>query len=130
MSTAIERLEQLPAIVRFLGTDDAGPGAICPHCGATGRYIVRFQVADGRELGAMRGCVQLFPVSALAREHARLIGKRDEYAKRGWRLNRADQQALNAIEDAIDGRCSDVTALSLVRAAKAQNINRARCVRR
>lgn len=111
----------LPTIVRFLGTVDAGAGASCPHCGATGRYIVRFQVRDGRSLGAMRGCARLFPVSALAREHERLVAKAERYAKQRppWKLNRGDQEALEAIEAAIAGQLDESTALCLARASRA-----------
>ena len=38
-----------PRIVRFYETHDA-PDSQCPHCGATGRYILTFQVEDGRRL--------------------------------------------------------------------------------
>lgn len=96
----------LPKIVKFLGTDDHGPGGStsCPHCGATGRYVIRFQVEDGRQLGAMRGCIKLFPVTELARQHEYLIAKKARYAKERWNLSKADAEALQRIEDAIDGR--------------------------
>ncbi|HEX6052755.1 MAG TPA: hypothetical protein VFZ21_25995 [Gemmatimonadaceae bacterium] len=98
----------LPKIVRFLGTDDHGPGGstTCPHCGATGRYVIRFQVEDGRTLGAMRGCIKLFPVTELAREHEYFVAKRARYAKQRppWKLSSGDADALQRIEDAIDGR--------------------------
>ena len=63
----------LPAIVAVLGVDDYGPcegslgSASCPHCGAQGRYVVRFMCEDGSRRGAMRGCIQLFPRSPIAR---------------------------------------------------------------
>ena len=63
-----------PRIVRFFETKDS-PGASCPHCGAEGRYILTFQVEDGRRMGAMRGCVKLFPVSRVATEELRLREK-------------------------------------------------------
>ena len=58
----------LPKILAVLGVDDAGPSpegasANCPHCGAEGRYIVRFLCDDGSRRGAMRGCFKLFPNS-------------------------------------------------------------------
>lgn len=108
-----------PTIVKFLGTDDAGEGAVCPHCGAPGRYITRFVVADGRTLGAMRGCAKLFPVSPLAREQAQLLAKKERYRKKQWTLNRRDQQALDLLEEAIAGRVEEHIALSMARSAKA-----------
>lgn len=95
----------LPRIVKFLGVDDC-PESTCPHCGATGRYIVRFQVEDGRQLGAMRGCLKLFPVTELACEHEHLMAKKARYAKQRppWRLSERDRDALQRIEEAIDGR--------------------------
>lgn len=115
----------LPRIVRFLGVDDCA-GASCPHCGATGRIIYRFQVEDGRQLGAMRGCVQLFPVSPVAREHARRLKKARNYAARGWKLNRDDVAALDAIEAFCNGLLDEASALSMVRRAKQSNALRAR----
>lgn len=122
----------LPRIVKFIGTTDTGPGgnASCPHCGARGRYIVRFQVADGRQLGAMRGCVQLFPVSELARQHCHFLDKRQRYVAKGWRLNCEDSAALDAIEAAIAGTLDEYTALFMAREAMAHNAARGRLKRR
>lgn len=121
-------IAKLPTIVRFLGTDDAGPGATCPHCGATGRYIVRFMVEGGRELGAMRGCAKLFPVSPLAAAQAALQAKAERYAKQRppWSLNRRDREALDTIEAAIAGSASSDFALILARSAKAASSRRSR----
>lgn len=110
----------LPRIVRFVGKDDA-PGARCPHCGAEGRYVFRFQVADGRFLGAMRGCVQLFPVAPIAREEERLRDKAKRYEEQGWKLNRADSAALDAIEAFYQGVGTEGAAMNLVKSAKRQN---------
>lgn len=127
MTTTADRalVSGLPRIVRFLGVDDA-PGSSCPHCGATGRFIYRFQVQNGRELGAMRGCVQLFPVSPIAREHARLIKKSADYTARGWKLNRDDAMALDAIEAFCEGQLDEHSALSAIGSAKQANALRAR----
>jgi hypothetical protein len=116
----------LPRIVRFLGTDDA-PGSSCPHCGAEGRYILRFVLEDGRHAGAMRGCVQLFPVSRIATEELRLRTKLADYQKRGWNgLNRRDVEALNAIESFYAGTCDERSALSVIDGAKRANTARFR----
>lgn len=77
-------LASLPRIVRFLGTDDC-PDAECPHCGATGRFIHRFQVEDGRQLGAMSGCVKLFPVRPIAQADMKLSEK-ERLTKKAGRI--------------------------------------------
>ncbi len=110
----------LPRIVRFLETSDC-PDSSCPHCGATGRFILRFQVDDGRTLGAMRGCAKLFPVSRVAIEELRLREKAAKYAKLGWRLNRVDSLAVDYIESFYAGTATEREALYAVDAAKAYN---------
>lgn len=115
----------LPRIVRFLGTDDS-PDSACPHCGATGRYIHRFIVDDGRTLAAMSGCVKLFPCSRIAIEEQRLRKKLEDRAKRGWLLGRADQDALGAIDLFYAGVLDERTALERVNSAKRYNQSRIR----
>ena len=118
----------LPRIVRFLETSDA-PGSSCPHCGAEGRYILRFRVEDGRELGAMRGCVKLFPSSLIAHEDLRLRDKeirlKKSYGPQAA-LNRADRAAMDAIEAFYAGAGSERTALSLTDSAKCANARKYR----
>jgi len=62
-------------IIAVLHRSDAGPegGDTCPHCGASGRYVLTFLCDDGVTRGAMSGCFQLFrrasgPVVALTRK--------------------------------------------------------------
>jgi hypothetical protein len=120
VSAPLARGGPLPRIVRFLETHDGGPGgATCPHCGATGRYVHTFEVEGGRRLGAMSGCVKLFPVAPVAREEARLRKKGEDYRKRGWDLNRDDQAALDAVEAYYAGTVSEAHALSACARAKA-----------
>jgi hypothetical protein len=112
-----------PRIVRFIGTNDA-PGSTCPHCGAEGRYIIRFVVEDGRTLGAMRGCVNLFPVSRVAQEELRLRQKLERRQKnygRAAMLNRRDAEALGAIEDFFAGMRDERSTLSIIDGAKFAN---------
>lgn len=114
----------LPRIVRFLETLDA-PGSACPHCGAGGRYIHRFQAEDGRTLAAMSGCVKLFPASPIAHEELRLREKEKKYRERGYSgLNKADTEALRAIESFYAGGMDERVALAIVRSAKHANQNR------
>jgi len=117
---------QFPRIVRFLETLDAGEGATCPHCGATGRYILRFMTEDGRELGAMRGCAKLFPVSRIAVEELRLRTKLADYEKQGWSLNKRDSEALDAIDGFYAGMIGERAALAIVDRAKRANTMRYR----
>ena len=118
-----------PRIIRFRGTDDA-PGASCPHCGAEGRWIIRFTVEgpDGKPVdrAAMRGCVKLFPVSRIALEELRLRDKAEKYAKQGWSLNRGDTHALEQIEAFYAGTVTERAALAIVDSSKAANMLRAR----
>jgi hypothetical protein len=111
---------ELPRIVRFLGTDDS-PDSSCPHCGATGRYIHHFVVEDGRQLAAMSGCAKLFPTSRIAVEEQRLRKKAADRAKKGWKLNQRDQDALVAIEQFYAGTLDERIALSRVDSAKRFN---------
>jgi len=111
----------LPRIIRFLETCDS-PDSSCPHCGATGRFILRFVLEDGRHAGAMRGCVKLFPVSRVAREELRLREKLKKYVQRGWNgLNRRDTEALNAIDEFYAGTRDERSTLSIVDGAKKMN---------
>ena len=96
---------ELPKIVRFLGVDDAGPAdprpnGVCPHCGAEGRYTWRFLTEDGQTLGAMSGCLKLFPVSLVALEEKRLIEKERDLQKRygeSAHLNSWDTKIMEAV---------------------------------
>lgn len=115
----------LPRITRFLGVNDC-EGSSYPHCGATGRYIIRFQVEDGRQLGAMRGCVKLFPVTELARQHEYFMTKQARYAKQGWRLSQRDTEAFQWIIDAIEGRADTRQAIAMAQAARTANARRYR----
>ena len=118
-------IASLPRIVRFLGTDDS-PGSCCPHCGAEGRYTLRFQVEDGRTMGAMRGCVQLFPVSRVATEELRLREKLAALVKRfgqGATLNRRDAEALTHAR--ISSRARETSAApSALSTAPSERIRR------
>ncbi len=117
--TARTDVTSLPRITRFLGIDDC-EGASCPHCGATGRYIIRFQVEDGRHLGAMRGCIKLFPVTELAREHEYFVTKKARYAKQQprWNLSARDTEALQWLENAIEGRADPRQAIAIAQTAR------------
>lgn len=113
----------IPMIIRFLGTSDAGEfgAAECPHCGAKGRYTAHFVLADGSHGAAMAGCLKLFPCSPVAREEARLQKKQADYAKKGWKLNRGDTEALAALERFYAGIIDERAALAIVRSAKSTN---------
>lgn len=120
--------QPFPKIVRFLETEDS-PGAQCPHCGATGRYIHRFVVEGGRTLAAMSGCVKLFPVSRVAVEEARLRKKLEGYRKNygaSARLNRRDTEALESIEAFYRGDGDERGVLAIVDGAKRANSARYR----
>lgn len=80
----------LPAIVAVLKIVDHGPcddghaSAHCPHCGAGGRYIHYAILEDGTKIGAMRGCIQLFPQNHKYAKWSKLVTeayKREQEAK-------------------------------------------------
>lgn len=128
MSAFAMPIQAYPRIVRFLGTHDSGEfgNATCSHCGALGRYETSFVTDDGKQGAAMAGCIKLFPVAQIAREELRLIEKAKKHAKQGWRLNCADQAALEAIEAFYLGTASEAFAMSQVNAAKRSNTSRFR----
>lgn len=106
----------LPRIVRFDGCDDSGEygNATCPHCGAKGRYVYRFRCEDGVERGAMAGCIQLFPVASIAREHQRIIERQSDRAKRGGKLAGWDEAKLAAIQSFYDGAATEGDTLRTI----------------
>lgn len=98
----------LPAIVKMLGVDDAGAGASCPHCGATGRWIYNFLCEDGTQRAAMAGCLKQFPqMPEIARKAAyaklRAQGGKTAFEKLTARQEaiRADIQRIEAKEAAV-----------------------------
>lgn len=97
-------VQALPTIVRYIGITDGGEpnSERCPHCDAKGRIIHNFEVEypDGRRerRGAMSGCVQLFPMSSIAKHHKRLMEKGVDYAKKGWTLNKSETEMLAIID--------------------------------
>lgn len=127
MGDALQR-EPFPRIIRFIGSTDS-PDSSCPHCGATGRFILYFMVEDGRRLGAMRGCAKLFPASRIAIEELRLTEKLKRLVKSYGgtaRLNQNDRRAAEAIEGFYAGSMSEQQALGIVDGAKAANSARYR----
>lgn len=119
---ALKQIARLPRIVRFFESTRS-EGASCPHCGAAGAVVHHFQVEDGRRLGAMSGCVQLFPVSPVAREDLRLRKKADDYARRDWKLPSWDEEQRVAIERFYAGEIDERHALADVAFAKGKAAN-------
>lgn len=110
---------QLPKIVRFFEPTYA-PDSQCPHCGANGALIHRFQTEDGRALGAMSGCIKLFPVSPVAaidvelrKKEARALTERRAVAS--W-----DVEKRTAIDAFYAGSIDERLALNMIAAATAQ----------
>lgn len=110
-------VQALPKIVRFSGIVDS-PGASCPHCGATGRFIHRFTTEDGRDLGAMSGCVKLFPCSPIAWVEAEIQKKAVKLAEDGRKLNRWDDAILTACAAFFLGVADEATTLREIRLQK------------
>lgn len=115
---AMKAVSALPRIIRFFDSTRSD-GATCPHCGAPGAVVHHFEVEDGRRLGAMSGCVQLFPVAPIAREDLALRKKEQDYAKRQWKMPSWDTARREAIERFYAGELTEQVALALVRQAKA-----------
>jgi hypothetical protein len=103
----------LPTIARFDGVMDSGEfGAVnCPHCDAKGRYIYKFTTTDGRHLGAMAGCVKLYPVSPIAGEQKALMDK----LKAKGELNSWDLDKQLTIDQFYRGDIDEDLALRAIR---------------
>lgn len=123
--------ERLPTIVRFFEPIRSEPGqAECPHCGARGATIHRFQVEDGRQLGAMSGCVKLFPLSPIANEDLRLRTKVAGYARQGRRLSSWDLEKRAAIDAFYEGAIDLAAATARIATANASAARFRACRRR
>jgi len=113
----------LPKIIIVLGVNDHGPceggaSAICPHCGAEGRYVYIFKCDDGTTRGAMRGCIQKFPRHAFADESQRILDKEADYKTRGWSLPSWDIAIQSAINEFAEGQISEQDAQTRIRSAQ------------
>lgn len=113
----------LPKIVVVLGVTDYGPcdggaSAVCPHCGAEGRYVYTFRCVDGSTRGAMKGCLSKYPRHIFASESQRLLDKEADYKKQGWNLPSWDVEIKDAIFAFADGSISESDAMSRVRTAQ------------
>ena len=113
--------DRLPMIAYFLDISDAGEygAAICPHCGAKGRYTYNFVTTDGQELGAMSGCVKLYPIHRFALEHKRIMEKE----KDGKKLNSWDIAIEDAIRDFVKGIISENRADTIIKTEKRKRTN-------
>jgi hypothetical protein len=122
MPRVMAAIASLPRIVRFLGTSDAGgPDAVCPHCGATGRYVHSFECEDGSTRGAMSGCIQLFPVHPIASAALRLSDRERDLRERFGRtakLNSWDQQIREAIDAFYAGTMDERAAMYQIQCAE------------
>jgi hypothetical protein len=124
-STKTSIYADLPRVVVVDRRTDAGEfgAALCPHCGAEGRYIVHFRCEDGTRRGAMAGCFAKFPKHPLAEKVMYLLTKRDDYTKKGWSLPTWDQAVLDAANDFADGLIDEGEAMARYRTADAQRIS-------
>ena len=105
-------IQDYPKIIAFTGSYDSGEygNATCSHCGAKGRYYRTFVCDDGTARSAMSGCITLFPMSPLAKEHSKVLDK----VRSGRKLNNWDNKKLEAIEAVIAGTMSPEQALGVV----------------
>lgn len=106
----------LPRIIQFLHKTDSGEfgAAECPHCGAKGRYIFSFVTEDGKKRGAMAGCIQLFPVSFIAKEHRNIMERQAEREKKEQKLASWDIAKLDAIEKFYKQEISEGDCLRVI----------------
>ena len=90
----MQAVSTFPKVVEVEGIEDACLDAHCPHCGAMGRYIVRFVTESGAHMGAMRGCFQLFPKSKYALRTQKLLDKErtSRFGLASW-----DKKVLEAV---------------------------------
>lgn len=113
--------KDLSRIVAVLSVDDCGEGAICPHCGAEGRYIYSFLCEDGTQRAAMRGCLGKFPQHPVfAPEMTRILDKERRYKNAGWTLPAWDEEIKAAILAYAAGDVTEAAAKSRVLRAKHQ----------
>jgi hypothetical protein len=115
----------LSPIVRLDGISDAGEfgAAICPCCGALGRYTYAFTCADGEQYGAMRGCFGKYPKHRFLEESQRIAEKEQDIkndARRGIKRQLAswDVEIVEAIDAFLAGRLSEQDAENRIREAK------------
>jgi hypothetical protein len=112
----------LPRIIEYLDVTDYGPcddgaTAVCPHCGADGRYVHEFRCEDGTVRGAMRGCMGLFPISPIATRHQKLVERERDLQKRfgaDAKLNSWDRNMMAAIQEFYAGTVTEQDALRTI----------------
>lgn len=121
----------LPRVIDVLGESDYGEygAALCPHCGAKGRYIKHLLLEDGSEAGAMAGCFKMFPKHPVVAKIDYYQSKWKDYDQRGWSLSRFDQQIYDAIERMRAGKVTADDVMQTIRTVGAQR-NRYRKNRR
>lgn len=119
----------LPTVIEIISLEDAGEGgaAVCPHCGALGRYVYYFTASDGHQYGAMRGCFAHFPKSRFFDRLAEILKKEKDAAKKGRKLASWDIDVQNAIRDYGNNRKSAEQVDEIIR--QADNAKRAYCKR-
>lgn len=113
----------LPLVTRYQGKTDGGPcddgaTAVCPHCGADGRYIHWFECEDGSKRGAMSGCIKLFRFSDIAAADMSLSEKEIEREKNGKGLNAVESRARYAIDQFYAGRWDEPTVMKMIESQK------------
>lgn len=106
--------QQLPRIVQFLHITDSGEygNDSCAHCGADGRYQQHFIVEGGKHMAAMAGCVQLFPISPVAKAAQKIAEKE----RAGKKLNGWDKKIMDAVQKCAAGEISESGAMFLIHA--------------
>ena len=117
------QIEQLPRIIQFLSRTDSGEfgGDNCAHCGAKGRYQFHFICEDGKRHAAMAGCIQLYPISPIAKIHSGLMAKQAELSHQKWpngeqkNLNSWDAAKLEAIEAFYRGEAEEDATIQACR---------------
>lgn len=114
----------LPTVIYVISVEDHGtaeegiPAATCPHCGAAGRYIYTFRCSDGSERSAMKICFSRFPQHSFCGDHAKVLKKEHENAKKGWKLASWDREIKDAIERFARGEMTEAEAACAIQNAK------------
>lgn len=93
---------------KFIGIDDTGPesGARCPHCGADGRYIYRWEY-EGKIYGAMAGCYKMLTGTIEKGEKERYIELIAQKQSRNKELNSWDKSILRMLQFQKEGKYPD-----------------------
>lgn len=93
------------------GPCDGGATAVCPHCGAEGRYVYTALMSDGTHKRMMKGCLDSFSRDVCARQCELAVEKKSKRRTSKW-----DERVINALDGFVCGTVSIETLRSTCKA--------------